>query len=121
VLAAASAVFGGDKVILSRQKLVYEKRSGLASTSIRTIGISDIVNVTGAIGPIFGVIRFTTSTPEFPDQVGLFWRRDAIRMKRVIDGYVIAFRRNIDVTTIPAEKLVPMLVQLGTDDASITR
>jgi hypothetical protein len=123
VLASALLSFGfiKYKIILTRIEVIYERTVGFASTTLKSIDINEITNVTGSVGPFFGIIDFTHTSQEFPQRVGMFWRDDAIRMKRIIKGYVIASKQGANYSTIPAEKLVPMLQELGTADSSITR
>lgn len=80
--------------------------------------IEDILNVTASIGPFFGSVKIVSRVmnSEQPFDVGLFWRRDAIRLKRIIQGYVIALQRDIDCTSLSAGELAAMLDKLGEDD-----
>lgn len=107
-----------SKLILTRQKLVYEKGT-LFSRHVYSIEPKGVINVTASIGPIFGIIYFSHEAKDFPKQIGLIWRKDAIRMKRIIDGYILANRQNINISDIEAAELLPMLVKLGTDDPSV--
>jgi len=52
---------------------------------------------------------------EKPITVGKFWRADAVRLKRIIQGYVIALQRHIDCSTLHTKELVDQLYQLGED------
>lgn len=112
-------VVAGNKLILTRQKLIYETRTVFGRTSVKTLTIDQITNVTASIGPLFGIIYFSHTANDFPPQAGIFWRADVIRMKRIIDGYVLAFQQRINTEGVAVSDLIPMLIKLGTDDPTI--
>lgn len=110
-----------NKLVLTRRKLIFETRSGLGRVQVKTLDVDSLTNVTASISPLFGIIYFSHSSDDFPPQVGIFWRKDVIRMKRIIDGYVLSRLQKIDTRSIQVSNLIPMLIKLGTDDPSIKR
>jgi hypothetical protein len=83
-----------------------------------SIRIEDILNVTATIGPVFGSVKIVSRVmnSDKPYNIERFWRNDAIKIKRVIQGYVIALQRKIDCSALPAKELATMLEKLGEDD-----
>ncbi len=56
--------------------------------------IEDILNVTASIAPFVGSVKIVSRVlnSENPYAIGPFWRHDAVHLKRIIQGYVIALR-----------------------------
>lgn len=106
-----------DTLTIDRAKLTVTRRTFLRSAEVMSMRIEDILNVTETLGPIFGSVKIVSRVlnPEKPYVIGLFWRREAVRLKRVLQGYVIALQRNIDCSAISTRELVKMLDQLGED------
>jgi len=66
------------------------------------------------VGPFFGSLhltfRFFTNNEKV---VSFLPRQDAIELQRLIHGYIIAHRREIDVTSVKKDKLITLLAELG--------
>jgi hypothetical protein len=69
------------------------------------------------VGPFFGslhiAIRGLTSEDHF--DVSYLWRKDAIHLKHMIEGYIIAIKEKLKTERMPKEELIHKLVQLGND------
>jgi hypothetical protein len=120
VLAAASTfvpIFA-DTLCLDRAKLTLTKRMFVSTAQVMSIRIEDILNVTATIGPLFGSISITSRVfnNQKPYTINYFWRKDALRLKRITQGYVIALQRGIDCSNLPIQELSQLLDQLGEDD-----
>lgn len=120
VLATASTTLNvfPDTLTIDRAKLTVTKRSFFSSAEVMSIRIEDILNVTATIGPVFGSVKIVSRVmnSDKPYNIERFWRNDAIKIKRVIQGYVIALQRKIDCSALPAKELATMLEKLGEDD-----
>ena len=123
VLATATTVFTlfPDTLVIDRAKLTVTKRTFFSMAEVMSIRMEDILNVTATVGPFFGTVKIISRvmSPEKSYIVGRFWRKDALRMKRITQGYVIALQREIDCNTLPPRELAAMLEKLGTDDHGI--
>ena len=123
ILAQATTVFAPERttLILNRTKLVVEKKSPLGARQVTSVPIEDVVNVSATAGPFFGTVTFITKLagPSKPHNVGLFWRKDTIKLKRTIQGYIIARQQKIDLSVVPIAELRAKVYELGTDDHSI--
>ena len=106
-----------DTVTLDRAKLTVTKRTFFAVAEVMSIRIEDILNVTASIGPVFGSVKITSRifNTEKPYVINWFKRQDALRVKRITQGYVIALQRKIDCSALPPLELAAMLEQLGAD------
>lgn len=121
VLARARTVFPltlfPDDMVLDRTKLTINQRDFFMSSKTLSIRIEDILNVSADVGPFFGSItvasRILSSEDHFT--INYFWRKDAIHMKHMIQGYVIALHNKIDVAHLNREELIETLAELGHD------
>lgn len=124
VLATATAVFPfdffPDTVTLDRTKVTITKRSFFWSAEVISIRIEDILNVTTGVGPFFGSLTVASRVMSSLDHftISYFWRKDAIRLKHIIQGYVIAHHNNIEVSHLSKREMIKTLSELGHDAAT---
>lgn len=106
-----------DTITLDRAKLTVTRRTFVGIAEVMSIRIEDILNVTASIGPVLGSIKIVSRVlnTEKPYVINRFRRNDALRVKRITQGYVIALQRNIDCSALPVPQLAAMLERLGTD------
>jgi len=120
VLARASTILSlfPDTMTVDRAKVTVTKRSFYRMADIMSMRIEDVLNATCTVGPLFGTVSITSRVlnDDQTTHIGRFWRADAKRLKRVIQGYVIALQRNIDCSKLEAGELSRMLEQLGADN-----
>lgn len=104
-----------DDIILDRTKITIIKRNFFWSLDVISIRIEDIFNVSSSVGPLFGSViissRIMNSVDHF--EIDRLWRHDAVEMKTLIQGYMIAKHSgvNLDEQTIP--ELIDTLRELG--------
>jgi hypothetical protein len=110
-----------NALTLTRTKLFGEERAGLGNVSVMSVRIEDVLNVNGEVGPVSGFIEISTkfTSPGKPYRIGSFHRKDVLKLKRIIQGYIIALQKNINTSPIPLPELSQMLYDLGEDDYSI--
>ena len=121
VLASARTVFPltlfPDSVIVDRSKITIIKRDFFFTSRVISIQIEDILNVESGVGPFFGSLtvasRVMSSVDHF--RIDYFWRSDAIFLKQLIQGYVIAKHNNIDIDQLSPEEVIETLTGLGED------
>lgn len=76
--------------------------------------ITDILSVQGNVGPFFGNLEVSTKYFNTSTQTIKFLKRNhVLKFQRLIQGSLIAHRRNIDCTDIESEQLVTLLSDLG--------
>lgn len=123
VLASATTVLSlfPDTLTIDRAKLTLTKRRFFSTAEVMSMRIEDVLNVTATVGPVLGSVKIVSRVlnTEKPYTVGNFWRKDALRLKRVTQGYIIALQRNIDCSALPSRELAPMLDKLGEDDHAV--
>jgi hypothetical protein len=106
-----------DSVTVDRTKVTITKRAFFWTSSVISIRIEDVLNVACSTGPIFGSLivssRVMNSTDHY--EIDYFWRKDAIYLKQLIQGYVIAQHNQIETSHLNRRDLVKTLVELGND------
>lgn len=122
ILASATTVFPltifPNTVIIDRAKLTITNRGFVKTAEVMSIRIEDILNVTANVGPMFGSLHIVSRvmTNEEPFDVRFLWRDDAIMLKRILQGYIIAIQKEIDCSPLKTAELSDMLNELGKDD-----
>lgn len=116
---AGAKTFGvfPDIVILDRTKLTITRQNFIWSTDVISIRIEDILNVSTSIGPFFGSLTISSRVMNSTDhyEINYFWRKDAIHLKHIIQGYVIAVHNGVDTSQFAIDKLREKLEELGHD------
>lgn len=120
ILATASTTLTlfPDTITIDRAKLTVTKRWFFSTASVMSIRIEDILNISANVGPFLGSLVITNRifNPEQPYTIGRLWRKDALRIKHILQGSIIALQRGIDCSAIPTQELKRMFDQLGEDD-----
>jgi hypothetical protein len=104
-----------DMITLDRAKLTITHKDFFWVGEDMSIRIEDILNVTADIGPFFGSLKVYTRffSTEKPYTVNFLYRRDALRIKRVLQGYIIALQKKLNLSTLPTQQLAHLLEDLG--------
>jgi hypothetical protein len=119
VLLTAKTVFSlfPDTIVLDRAKLTITKRKSIGSADIVSLRIEDILNITASVGPLFGQVTITSRVlGAEPLIIPKLTRGDALRLKRIGQGYIMVLQREIDCNKIPTRELIGMLDKLGEDE-----
>lgn len=127
VLVSAQTVFPfvlfPDTITIDRSKLTISHRSFFRIAEVVSLRIEDILNVTANVGPFFGSLHiatrfFGTSGSEASDKsyrINWLRRDDALRIKRIVHGYIIALQRKIDTSALSTAELAGLFTELGVD------
>lgn len=121
VLMVANTVFPitlfPDTVTVDRTKVTITRRDFFWSSDVMSIRIEDVLNVSASVGPLFGSLTVASRVMSTIDhfQINHFWRNDAIRLKHIIQGYVIAQHNKIDTAHLSRKELIDTIVELGQD------
>jgi hypothetical protein len=124
VLFSATTVFPmtlfPDSVTIDRTKATIHRRNFFFVSDVMSIRIEDILNVSCGVGPLFGSITITSRIMSSEDRftINFFWRQDAVRLKHVLQGYVIALQNNFECDHLGRQELLEMLSELGHDSNS---
>lgn len=124
VIAQAKTVFPfvlfPDTVTLDRTKVTIYKKNFFWSEDVVSIRIEDVLNATAGTNMIFGSLNVSSRVMNSTDHylIRFLWKDDALNLKHLIQGYVIAQHNNIQVTHLPKEELIATLKELGHDGRS---
>lgn len=118
ILAQATAVFPftlfPDTITIDRSKLTITKRTFFAVAEVLSVRIEDLLHVNASVGPFLGSIMVTNRFFEKkPYRVNYLKRGDALRIKRILQGYIIATQKQIDCSSFSTPELARMLDELG--------
>ncbi len=106
-----------DTVTVDRMKVTINLWESLWAHKIVTLRIEDILNVAANTGLLFGSLTISTRVMNSTDHfvINGFWNKDALRLKHIIQGYMIALHQGIDVSELSTERLIRKLNELGND------
>jgi hypothetical protein len=106
-----------DSIVVDRTKVTIIHRTFFWSAETISFQIEDILNVSASVGPFFGSLTIASRVMSTVDhfQVLHLWRRDAIALKHIIQGYVIAKHSDMDTEHLSQNELVATLSELGID------
>lgn len=125
ILFAAKTIFPftlfPDTVSIDRTNITFTHRVFFRVATMVTIKIKDILNISPNVGPFFGSLRITTVfvDEESPYHVNYLWRRDALKISRLVHGYKVAMEKKIDTTQMSKDKLVGLLDELSRDGTEV--
>jgi len=123
ILMSANTVFPitlfPDTVTVDRTKVTIAKRDFFWSSDVMSIRIEDVLNVSASVGPLFGSLTVASRVMSTIDhfKIDHFWRNDAIKLKHIIQGYVIAQHNKIDTAHLNRKELIDTLIELGNDSS----
>lgn len=104
-----------DTITVDRSKITVTQRDFFKAGEVISIRFEDVLNVAAQVGPFFGSVIISTRffNPDKPYTVYKLRRADALRIKRIVQGYLIAKQQNIDCSALQTKELTSMLDELG--------
>ena len=121
VIATANTVFPltlfPDTITIDRTKITITQRQFFQVAEVNSMRIEDLLNSSANIGPFFGSLKIVSRilNPEKPFVINWLWRDDAMKLRRILQGFVIAMQQNIDLDPLSTKELSELLNQLGED------
>ena len=104
-----------NEIMLDRTKITIIKRNSFWSSEVISIRIEDVLNVSAAFGPILGSVTIASRVMSSVDhfEVTNFWRDDAMKLKQIIQGYLIARQNGVSTDHLSCEELAKTLYEIG--------
>lgn len=109
-----------DTITIDRTKLTIVHRWFFRVAEVIPIRIEDVLNVTANVGPFFGsikiVTRFFENGGDGKDnhyEIKYLSRADALHIKHIMQGYIIATQKEIDSSALSTKELSSLLIKLG--------
>jgi hypothetical protein len=121
VLGSASTVFPvklfPDSIVVDRTKISMTKRDFFWSSNVISFQIEDVLNVSCGIGPLFGSLTIASRVMSSVDhfRIDHLWRSDAIFLKHLIQGHIIAKNNKLETDGLSRKEMVETLCELGID------
>jgi len=118
VLVAADTVFPftlfPHSIVIDREKVTIVNRTFFRTAEIVSIKIEDVLNVTADIGPFFGAVEVETRFFDpIRHSIKYLRRNDALKVKRILQGYVVALKKGIVCSGFSVQQLIQILDDLG--------
>lgn len=121
VLATARTVFPvtlfPDSIIVDRTKVSIIKRDFFFTSNVISFQIEDILNVSCAVGPLFGSLTIASRVMSTIDHfnINYLWRHDALYIKNLIQGHIIAKNNKLETEHLSIKETIDALSELGKD------
>jgi hypothetical protein len=103
-----------DTITLDREKLTVVERFFFRVAKVITVPITSMISADANVGPFFGSVHMTSKY--FIDNthvVNFLWRHDAEEFHRLLQGFIIAQEKGLDVSGVEKEDLKVLLRDLG--------
>jgi hypothetical protein len=103
-----------DTITLDREKLTIANRAFFRIAKIITVPVTSMISAEADVGPFFGMVRMTSKY--FIDnthEVKFLWRQDATTVHRLLQGFIIAHERGLELHEIDKDDLCVLLEDLG--------
>ena len=106
-----------DTIVLDRTKVTITKRALFWDSSIVTVGIEDILDIAISNGPFFSTLNISSRvmSPSDSFKMKYLLRKDAIRLKSLIIGYMTAIHNDIKTKDLSRSELIDTLLEIGSD------
>ncbi len=107
-----------DTITVDRLKVSIHRWDFFFVSQDMSIRIEDLLNITATTGPFLGSVTIASRViTEDHYTITNLWRHDALRLKQIIQGYIIANHNGVDCTHLPKSQLIATLNELGQDAA----
>ena len=108
-----------DTIILDREKLTVISRTFFMAGKITSVPVSSVSAAEADLGPLFGSVHISSKFfVQNKYQVEKLTRKDAVDLVHLLQGFIIAQEKGIDLTDIEKEDLLVLLEDLGTGIAN---
>jgi hypothetical protein len=103
-----------DTITLDREKLTVATRSFFRVAKIVSVPVSSISSAEVDIGPFFGSLHMASKFfVQNKYSVNFLWRKDAVDIQRMLQGFLIAHEKGIDISDVEKDDLRVLLHDLG--------
>jgi hypothetical protein len=103
-----------DTITLDREKLTVATRAFFRTAKIVSVPVSSISSAEVDVGPFFASLHMASKFfVQNTYSVNYLKRRDAAKLHKLLQGFIIAQEKKIDVTDINKQDLCMLLEDLG--------
>lgn len=112
-------VLFADTLKIDRQKITIVHNDFLWKSQTASTELKNIMNIEANVGPLFGSLTVTSKHFLNNTQtIRYLRRRDVATAQRLLQGFMIAQRAQIDTDNIDQEQLLTLLNDLGQENRS---
>ncbi len=112
--------FFPDTIRIDENKIDVIYRNFFSVKHIVPVLIGDIATVILSSGVVFASIHIQLNKPRPPEMdpflsepINYFWKKDAIKARRIILGLVVAKKEKVDISKISLSELIPKIEEIG--------
>lgn len=106
-----------DTIKIDRQKITIVHNDFLWQSNTASTEIKNIMNIEANMGPLFGSITITSkSFLNNTQTIKCLKRSDVVKAQRLLQGFIIAQRAEINTDDIHRERLIDLLNDLGQEN-----
>lgn len=106
-----------DTLRIDRMKITVIHNDFLKMAHTTSIRLKDLGNVEAILGPFFGTIILTSQYYRNNTQtINFLTRRDAQHAQRLLQGFMVALKANIDTSNISEDELIQLLHRIGNEN-----
>ncbi len=102
-----------DHIVIDRNKVTVEKRDFLRREDVHTILADNIDHIDLDFTLFLATIKLAQKIPSTELVVPFFRKADAVRIKQIITGLLIAKSQHVNLEEVAAEGLADKLVEIG--------
>lgn len=103
-----------DKVVVDQERASIITKDIFGTEKIDSVLIANITDVEIRSGPFFSELSvIDKNIPNLPFRVNYLKKDEAFRIRRVIEGLMIAKQRNLDLSGLNKDQIVKMMEELG--------
>lgn len=107
-----------DSISVSRMKVAIVRRTFFNVAEVVSLQHEDILNVEADTGPFLGSLKiYTRIYGTDPLRITFLSRKNTVEVKRLIEGFIIAHKQEIEYNDLPKDELMELLNKLGSDGA----
>ncbi|HET6864170.1 MAG TPA: hypothetical protein VFH37_03170 [Candidatus Saccharimonadales bacterium] len=104
-----------DTIILDREKLTVISQTFFFAGKITSVPNSSVSAAEADLGPFFGSVHISSKFfVQNKYEVQMLHKKDAVNLVHLLQGFIIAQEKKIDITDIEKEDLLLLLEDLGT-------
>ena len=110
-----------DTITVDRHKLTIIYRQFFWMEQTVSVPLADIKNIQADMGPFFGSLTVTSDHFINNTQtITYLWRKDAKCIQELVQGAMMAYKEQIDITKVSTKELFKLLTELGKGHSSPT-
>ncbi|MBI3887728.1 hypothetical protein HY310_01525 [Candidatus Microgenomates bacterium] len=95
------------ELIIDEHKVTIIRHAFLSPSLTRHIKLTDVANISMVAGPMFGSLSmYEKGFSTDPISVNRFWREDAVRARRLLEGLSVLASQNVKFSELTVDEII---------------